>query len=116
MAMIYCRECGYRHSDKAKSCPKCGYTTEGTLTSKANKLTDGKSIAVYLILAWFLGVIGIHKFYIGKNGQGIAMLIMGTVGWLLIIPGIVSCVWALVDFIVGLCNINTPEKILNSKK
>ncbi|MCR5194443.1 MAG: NINE protein [Alphaproteobacteria bacterium] len=112
MAMIYCRECGYKHSDKAKCCPKCGYVTEDTLTSKANKLTNGKSIAVYLVLAWFLGIWGGHKFYVGKNGQGIAMLLMGTIGWLLILPGVAVCIWALVDFIVGLCNINTPERIL----
>ena len=39
------------------------------------------------------------------------MLIMGTIGWFLIIPGIVSCVWALVDFIIGICNIKKPNKI-----
>ncbi len=105
MTMIYCRECGARHSDKAKACPKCGYRT----------FDASKSIVVYLILAWFLGIFGIHKFYVGKTNQGIVMAIMGTIGWLLIIPGIAVCVWALVDFIVGICNINTPEKILNKK-
>ena len=34
MAMIYCRECGHKHSDKAKACPKCGYTAEETLEKK----------------------------------------------------------------------------------
>ncbi len=115
MAMIYCRECGYKHSDKAKSCPKCGYVAAETLTGNANKLTNGKSIAVYLVLVWLLGVVGGHKFYVGKNGQGIAMLLMGTLGWLLIIPGIVVCIWALVDLIVGICNIGTPERILCAK-
>ena len=69
-------------------------------------------MVVYLLLAWFLGVFGGHKFYVGKNGQGIAMLLMGTIGWLVIVPGIAVCIWALVDFIVGICNIQTPEKIL----
>lgn len=105
MTMIYCRECGARHSDKAKACPKCGYRT----------FDASKSIVVYLILAWFLGIFGIHKFYVGKTNQGIVMAIMGTIGWLLIIPGIAVCIWALVDFIVGICNISTPEKILNKK-
>lgn len=114
--MIYCRECGYKHSDKAKACPKCGYAAESTLTHKANKLTNDKSMVVYLLLAWFLGIFGVHKFYTGRNGQGIAMLLMGTIGWLLILPGIAVCVWALVDFIIGICNIGTPEKILVRKK
>ena len=106
MVMIYCRECGARHSDRAKACPKCGYVA----------FDAGKSVAIYLVLVWFFGVLGIHKFYAGKNGQGIAMLLMGTIGWLLIVPGIVVCIWALVDLIVGIVNIKHPEKIFISKK
>ena len=103
MAMIYCRECGAKHSDKAKACPKCGY---------ANVQCDwGKSALVYALLAFFVGGFGVHKFYAGKNGVGVAMLLMGTIGWLLIIPGIVVWIWAFVDFIIGLCNLNTPEKL-----
>lgn len=115
MAMIYCRECGARHSDKAKACPKCGYTSEETLTNKANKLVNGKSIVVYLILAWFLGIFGGHRFYAGKTGSAIAMLLMSTIGFVLIVPVFISGIWALVDIIVGICNINTPEKVFTSK-
>lgn len=115
MVMIYCRECGARHSDKAKACPKCGYTSEDTLTKKANKLVNGKSIVVYLLLAWFLGIFGAHRFYVGKNGSGLAMLLMSTIGFFLIVPVIISGIWALVDFIVGICNINTPENVLTNK-
>ncbi|MBE6457636.1 MAG: TM2 domain-containing protein [Alphaproteobacteria bacterium] len=102
MAMIYCRECGAKYSDKAKACPKCGYASCGE-----------KSALVYALLAFFLGAWGVHKFYAGRNGEGIAMLLMGTIGWLLIIPGVVVCIWAFVDFIIGLININTPEKIFS---
>ena len=115
MAMIYCRECGYKHSSAAKACPKCGYAKEDTLTKKANKLTNGKSMVVYLILAWFLGIFGAHRFYSGKTGSAIAMLLMGTIGWVLVIPGIAVCIWALVDLIVGICNIPTPERIFERK-
>ena len=115
MAMIYCRECGYRHSEKAKACPKCGYVHEETLTKKANKLLNGKSMVVYLLFAWFLGVFGAHRFYAGKNGSGLAMLLMSTVGLILIVPIFVSAIWALVDLIVGICNISTPEKIFVNK-
>lgn len=106
MVMIYCRECGARHSDRAKACPKCGYVA----------FDAGKSVAIYLVLVWLFGVLGVHKFYAGKNGQGIAMLLMGTIGWLLIVPGIVVCIWALVDLIVGVINIKHPEKIFINKK
>lgn len=106
MAMIYCRECGARHSDRAKSCPKCGYVA----------FDASKSVGLYLVLAWFLGIFGVHKFYAGKTNQGIAMLLMGTIGWLLLLPGIATCIWVLVDFIVGVCNIKYPEKIFANDK
>ena len=44
MAMIYCRECGAKYSDKAKACPKCGYASCGE-----------KSALVYALLAFFWG-------------------------------------------------------------
>lgn len=49
---------------------------------------------VYCILAFFLGGIGIHKFYAGKSGAGIAFLLFS---WTFI-PAFI----ALIDFIVGL--------------
>ena len=106
MAMIYCRECGARHSDRAKACPKCGYVA----------FDADKSMVSYLVLVWFLGVFGVHKFYAGKNGQGLAMLLMGTIGWLLIVPGFAVCIWALVDFIIGIINLKHPDKIFVNKK
>ncbi len=104
MAMIYCRECGHKHSDKAAACPKCGY---------ASTPVTGNSAIIYALLAFFLGGFGVHKFYAGKMGQGTTMLLMGTIGWLLIIPAIIVWIWAFVDFIIGICNINTPEKIFS---
>ena len=101
MAMIYCRECGARHSDRAKSCPKCGYV----------QYDLSKSVGVYLLLCWFLGIFGAHRFYAGKTGSGIAMCILTFT----IVGVLVTGVWALIDFIVGVCNINTPENLFAHK-
>lgn len=49
---------------------------------------------VYCLLAFFLGGIGIHKFYAGRTGAGIAYLLFCWTG----IPAIL----ALIEFIVGL--------------
>ena len=49
-----------------------------------------KSRLAAALLAWFLGVIGIHRFYVGKIGTGILMIVtLGGLG-----------VWVIIDFIV----------------
>jgi len=107
MAMKYCSECGKKISDKAAACPSCGCPNK-SLAKNINNLYKGdKSIAVYLLLCWFLGIIGAHRYYAGKTGSAIAM----TVLTITIIGMFITAVWTLVDLIVGFCNINTPEKI-----
>ena len=48
-----------------------------------------KNIIVAFVLAFFLGVFGIHRFYVGKVGTGILMLLtLGGFG-----------IWALIDVV-----------------
>lgn len=52
------------------------------------------------ILAYILGVFGVHNFYLGNTNKGIAQLIIATVGSLFFgIGACVSAVWALVEFV-----------------
>lgn len=128
MAMIYCRECGARHSDRAKSCPKCGYV----------EFDASKSVAIYLVLLWVFGIFGVHKFYAGKTNQGIAMLVMAILSFLLLPMSVLALagnetvfvflltppmlllmgagIWAFCDFIYALYNIKHPEKIFVNNK
>jgi hypothetical protein len=49
-----------------------------------------KNFVAALLLCFFLGCLGIHRFYVGKIGTGILQLItMGGLG-----------IWVLIDFIV----------------
>lgn len=49
-----------------------------------------KSRLAAALLCFFLGVLGIHRFYVGKVGTGILMLVtLGVFG-----------LWALIDFIM----------------
>lgn len=59
--------------------------------------TTGKVVnkVTYCLLAFFLGAIGVHKFYAGKTGSGIAFLLFCWTG----IPAII----ALIDLIIGIC-------------
>ena len=64
-----------------------------------------KSKVAAALLAFFLGVLGIHNFYLGRVGLGLAQLLLATIG------GVVTCglatigvaIWAFVEFIVILC-------------
>ena len=82
---VHCRECGTQIARSAGSCPSCG-----------GKQAAGpeKSKIVAGILALFLGILGIHRFYLGQWWGIFYLLFFWT-----LIPGII----ALVEGIVCLC-------------
>jgi len=101
MTMIYCRECGYKHSDRAKACPKCGYV----------EYDLAKSVVVYFLLLWFFGLLGAHRFYAGKTGSAVLMLILTCT----VFGILVTSIWWLVDLIYAICNLGRPENLFAKK-
>lgn len=54
-----------------------------------------KNLLVATLLCFFLGTLGVHRFYTGKIGTGILMIVtLGAFG-----------VWTLIDFIMLLCGV-----------
>ena len=64
---------------------------------------------VAALLAFFLGVFGVHRFYLGRIGSAVVMLILT----LTLIGVFVSAVWAFVDFIryLVMSEQNSPSAI-----
>lgn len=119
---MYCRNCGKSLSDKAVACPGCGVpplaenkfcnncgaetlpaqtmcTQCGTALPRAGA-SDKNKIAAGL-LAIFLGALGIHKFYLGYNKEGIIMLVVTLVGGL-VTCGVASFVMSIIALIEGI--------------
>jgi len=68
--------------------PKPTITADGQPISSRSRL-------IAVLLCFFLGAIGVHSFYAGKNTNGIIQIVitvvtLGTLGW----------VWPLIDFIM----------------
>ena len=58
-------------------------TTNNTIKSKYSWLTT-------LLLCWFLGILGAHRFYVGRSVSGIVQLLtLGGLG-----------IWTLIDFFI----------------
>lgn len=82
--MVHCRGCGKEIHETAELCPSCG-APQGI--AKAT----GKSKVVAALLAFFLGALGIHRFYLGQ-WWGIFYLLLCWTG----IPSIISFIETIV--------------------
>jgi len=97
----FCPECGVQTTPLTEICVKCGARVAKGLGADISP----KSRLATTLLALFLGEFGAHRFYVGKTGTAIVMLVLGVAGlatiWafvgyvLLVAVGI----WAFIDFI-----------------
>ena len=68
--------------------------------ARAHLLYDAnkKSVGASYLLWFFLGGLGVHRFYLNRTGSGIAQLLLGLLGWLPLFLGwIVLGIWLIVD-------------------
>jgi hypothetical protein len=56
---------------------------------------NGRNRIVAALLAFFVGIFGVHRFYLGRTGSGVAMLVLTCT----LIGIFVTGIWAFVDFI-----------------
>lgn len=91
--MPFCPSCGAEANEKAVVCIKCGVALPGAkqaLGGGGGEDVSDKEWLVTLLLAFFLGVFGVHRFYTGHTGIGVVQLLtLGGCG-----------IWSFIDFIL----------------
>lgn len=100
MALIQCPECAKEVSNQAPACPSCGYPISETGKADSTGVTQiipTKSRSIAILLALFLGCIGIHKFYLNKPGRGFLYLLFSWTGIPLIIAWIEAIIYMFTD-------------------
>ena len=83
--MQQCPDCNKIYSRKAAVCPYCG--------APSPLFRDQKERLIYIILALFVGGFGIHNFYSGHIGKGIAKIILT----LLVFTSFIAWIWCIVE-------------------
>ena len=101
----FCPGCGASTTPLTEICVKCG---AGVGKGLAGDISPKSRLAATL-LAGFLGLFGAHRFYIGKTGTAVVMLLLGIVGcatvWVFglgLVFLIPVWIWAFVDFIFAI--------------
>lgn len=111
-AAVVCVKCGVQAGMGANFCPNCANQTApgaAVCTSCGVALAqpimgEQKSKMVAGLLGIFLGGLGIHNFYLGNTGKGIAQIVLNFCCG-------IGAIWGLIEGIMILCgSIKTDAK------
>lgn len=91
-------------AEKLKQLKDDGHITEEEYVDEKKRLAalilkrddpaHAKNGIIYIVLAWFLGTLGLHNFYAGYWGRALVQLSLTLVSpWFLYIPLLIVAVW-----------------------
>ena len=92
--MPFCSSCGAEANEKAVVCIKCGVALNPAAMGSLGNLnpagSSDKEWLVAVLLCFFLGFLGVHRFYTGHTVIGVVQLLtLGGCG-----------IWTVIDFIL----------------
>lgn len=97
---MYCSNCGKEIDDKAVVCVHCGCATQNYRQGRQ------KDKLIAILLAFFLGEFGVHRFYMNETTAGVVILLNTLICsalFILVIPPLfVGLIW-LIELIVMIC-------------
>ena len=103
---MFCPNCSSQNEDGSNFCKTCGVNLLIQPNKTGARTISEKNWLVTLLLCVFLGPLGIHRFYVGKTGTGILMILtFGGFG-----------IWVLVDLILIATNAFTDINGLHLNK
>ena len=110
----FCPNCVFQCSFDARACPNCKADFVGGGWKPVNvrptrlpfgaKASDApqivkaaKSRGVYIILGLFFGLLGIHNFYAGRLGAGVAQLLVTVISGWFVVGLLITGIWVLIE-------------------
>lgn len=88
----YCANCGKELTDEQDICLNCGVRVK---KSTASSDPNAKSKLAAGLFGIFLGVFGVHNFYLGFTGKAVAQLLITVLSCGILSP--VSAIWGLIE-------------------
>jgi hypothetical protein len=107
--MVFCRACGKQLHFSALTCTQCGaqqqqqraaMPSQQGLARAVDPNVSPKLLLPAVLLCFWFGVFGVHRFFVGKVGTGLLQLFtFGGLG-----------IWALIDLIILVCGAFTDSE------
>lgn len=108
----FCTNCGAKLEESQEKCTSCGKVLKASGENTTNNTNAPQNGTVYAnsapkskvcagLLGIFLGCFGVHNFYLGFTGKGVAQLLLTLIGWVLCGLGpVVAGIWGLIEGIM----------------